>query len=48
MAGGSQAVKHDGRIATSPAMLKASGDHYSAHEAEFFQQEAVAAASRKI
>jgi hypothetical protein len=48
MAGSSQAVKHDGRIATSLAMLKADGDHYSAHDAEFSAQTAVAASSRNI
>ncbi|MFC4915281.1 MULTISPECIES: hypothetical protein [Bradyrhizobium] len=41
-------VKRDERSAAAIAMLKSDSDHYSAHGAEFFQPQAVAAGARNI
>jgi hypothetical protein len=48
MAGGPHAVKRDGRSAAIAAMLQSDSDRYSAHDAEFFEHQAVAAASCNI
>jgi hypothetical protein len=48
MAASSHAVKRGGRSAAIAAMLKPDSDRYSAHDAEFFERETVAAASRNI
>jgi hypothetical protein len=48
MAASSHAVKRGGRSAAIAAMLKPDSDRYSAHDAEIFEHEAVAASSRNI
>ncbi|WP_187435428.1 hypothetical protein [Bradyrhizobium cytisi] len=48
MAVGPHAVKRDRRSAAIAAMLKQDSDRYSAHDAEFFEHQAVAAPSRSI
>jgi hypothetical protein len=48
MAAGSHEVKRGGRNAAITAMLKPDSDRYSAHDAEFFEHEAVAASPRSI
>jgi hypothetical protein len=48
MAGASRMVKRDERSAAAIAMLKSDSDHYSAHDLEFFERRAVAAAARSI
>jgi hypothetical protein len=48
MATGSHAVKRGGRSAAITAMLKPDSDRYSAHGAEFFEHQAVAASPRNI
>ncbi|WP_234679775.1 hypothetical protein [Bradyrhizobium monzae] len=48
MAAGSYVVKRGGRSAAIAAMLKPDSDRYSAHDAEFFEHQAVAASPRSI
>ncbi|WP_426408416.1 hypothetical protein [Bradyrhizobium ganzhouense] len=48
MATGSHAVKRVGRSPAIAAMLKQDSDRYSAHDAEFFEHQAVAASPRNI
>jgi hypothetical protein len=48
MAADPHAVKRDGRSAAIAAMLKPDSDRYSAHDAEFFEYQAVAASPRNI